>query len=553
MEQELMAITSGIKDNLNIPDDIVRIPIEERQKNTLQWKNAWLISMWKGDHLYPAQVINAIQTKWKVTNDKSIMTPVGRNRFVCKIHAKEDNDRVQSGQPWQAMNCLIIMEPFSSPTNPDSVILDKIPLWICFDGLLLEHYNRITVGRVASAAGSVVSILPEDESIERGDTWVAFRYPNLPALHCKKCDRVGHQKHACTFSSLQDPKGKEVHNLSTQMEDVSQADWPHKHMPNKTLNQPMDLENNQVCQNVLEETICTKPIDQSNQTLHIWDNAGNLDKVDQRELKLGSRRSGKAQANLTQTTPITDPFLLSHSIRITEIPNPPLIILDDEKGSQPSKRKGRNPIQKKNKTFTNKGKSAVTLSLPDPYFQKKRKVMEFDSLTNSSTLSPLHSSTNDFNNYIQHNPPHSFPTAIKNYSQITPPLNQHTALINPDQISLEQMIQLLSTPAFSNKLVPCGLLSPIISHLLPQWGSHHISQQIAGSSQLENTDEWGNTHCIQRNNEFVRNAYTNNSKISKVDTQLHLCLNQISEIPTQSLQLDSPTSVIHSELLACDP
>ncbi|KAF5182825.1 hypothetical protein FRX31_027588, partial [Thalictrum thalictroides] len=97
-----------------------------------------------------------------------------------------------------------------SPTNPDSVILDKIPLWICFDGLLLEHYNRITGGRVASAAGSVVSILPEDglpknndgfrakvrvdvnrpikkgtyaESIERGDTWVAFRYPNLPALH----------------------------------------------------------------------------------------------------------------------------------------------------------------------------------------------------------------------------------------------------------------------------------------------------------------------------------------------------------------------------------
>ncbi|KAF5179853.1 hypothetical protein FRX31_030560, partial [Thalictrum thalictroides] len=393
------------------------------------------------------------------------------------------------------------MEPFSSPTNPDSMILDKIPLWLCFDGLLLEHYNRITVGRVASAAGSVVLILPEDglpknndgfrakvkvdvnrqikkgtyaESIERGDTWVTFQYPNLPTLHCKKCERVGHQKHTFTFSSLQDPtkvvQGKEIHNRSTQMEDVSQADWPHKQMPDQTLNQPMDLEINQDCQNVLEETIHTKPIDQSNQTLHIWGHAGNLDKVEQRKFNLGSRRSGKAHANLTQPTPITDPLLLSHSIRITEIPSSLLITLDDETGSQPSKRKRRSSIQKKNQTFTNK-----------------------------------------------------------------------------DQISHEQMIELLSIPSFSNKLVPCGLLSPIISHLFPQWGSHHISHQIACSSQFENTDEWGNTHYIQRNNEFIRNAYTNNSEISKVNTQLHLGLNQISENPTQSLQLDSPTSVIHSE------
>ncbi|KAF5180379.1 hypothetical protein FRX31_030033, partial [Thalictrum thalictroides] len=173
--------------------------------------------------------------------------------------------------------------------------------------------------------------------------------------------------------------------------------------------------------------------------------------------------------------------------------------------------------------------------------------MEFDSLTHSSTFSPLYSSTTAINNYSQNTPPHSSTTAINNYSQNTPQFNQHSALINPDQISLEQIIQLLSIPSFSNKLVPYGLLSPIISHLFPQGGSHHISHQIAGSSQFENTNDWGNTHCIQRNNEFIENVYTNNSEISKVDTQLHLGLNQISETPTQSLQLDSPTSVIHSE------
>ncbi|KAF5193072.1 hypothetical protein FRX31_017341 [Thalictrum thalictroides] len=64
--------------------------------------------------------------------------------------------------------------------------------------------------------------------------------------------------------------------------------------------------------------------------------------------------------------------------------------------------------------------------------------MEMDSLTHSSTLSPLQSSTN----------------AINNFSQNTSQFNQPTALINPDQISLEQMIQLLSIPSLSNKRVP---------------------------------------------------------------------------------------------------
>ncbi|KAF5193073.1 hypothetical protein FRX31_017342 [Thalictrum thalictroides] len=137
-------------------------PIEERKQNALQWKDTWLLTMWKGDHLYPAQVINAIQTKWKVTNDKSVMTPVGRNRFVCKIHAKT-----------------------------------KSLFGFALMALLLEHYNRITVGRVASAAGSVVLILPEDGLPKNNDGFrakvrVDVNLPIKKRAYAESIERVIH-------------------------------------------------------------------------------------------------------------------------------------------------------------------------------------------------------------------------------------------------------------------------------------------------------------------------------------------------------------------------
>ncbi|KAF5201888.1 hypothetical protein FRX31_008526 [Thalictrum thalictroides] len=54
------------------------------------------------------------------------------------------------------------MERFSPPTKPETVVLDKIPLWVNFHGLLLEHLNRTTVQRIASAVGVVGIILPEE-------------------------------------------------------------------------------------------------------------------------------------------------------------------------------------------------------------------------------------------------------------------------------------------------------------------------------------------------------------------------------------------------------
>ncbi|KAF5196352.1 hypothetical protein FRX31_014061 [Thalictrum thalictroides] len=162
MEDELLAITNGIQDTLTLPDEIIHIPLEELQSNGSQWKNAWIFTLWKGEHLNPSQVIHAVQMKLKISNEKRDMAHVAPNKFVCKIHAKDDDEKVHIGQPWQVMNCLIIMKRFSSPTKSEAVVLDRIPLRLCFQGLLLEHLNKNIVQRVVSIAGIVGLILPEN-------------------------------------------------------------------------------------------------------------------------------------------------------------------------------------------------------------------------------------------------------------------------------------------------------------------------------------------------------------------------------------------------------
>ncbi|KAF5182171.1 hypothetical protein FRX31_028241 [Thalictrum thalictroides] len=155
----------------------------------------------------------------------------------------------------QVMNCLIVMERFSSPTKPETVVLDKIPLWVNFYVLLLEHLNKTTVQRIASVVGVVGIILLEEglpkndedfranvkidinqplksgayvESIEREISWVSFRYPNKPTLHCTKCGRVGHQKHNCNFTKDEKQCKKSGEKMNQQL--MGQDSWPHEHV-----------------------------------------------------------------------------------------------------------------------------------------------------------------------------------------------------------------------------------------------------------------------------------------------------------------------------------
>ncbi|KAF5176425.1 hypothetical protein FRX31_033988 [Thalictrum thalictroides] len=96
MEDELLAITLSIQDNLILSKQIIQIPLEELQSNVSKWKDAWILTIWKEENLNPSQVIHTNQMKWKVSKEKNDMVLVTPNRFVCKIHAKEDDGKVKT-------------------------------------------------------------------------------------------------------------------------------------------------------------------------------------------------------------------------------------------------------------------------------------------------------------------------------------------------------------------------------------------------------------------------------------------------------------------------
>ncbi|KAF5201586.1 hypothetical protein FRX31_008827 [Thalictrum thalictroides] len=51
------------------------------------------------------------------------------------------------------------MEKLSTPTNPNIVVLKRIPLWMTFEGLILQHMSVKTVKSIAVASGRVREVL----------------------------------------------------------------------------------------------------------------------------------------------------------------------------------------------------------------------------------------------------------------------------------------------------------------------------------------------------------------------------------------------------------
>ncbi|KAF5207558.1 hypothetical protein FRX31_002855, partial [Thalictrum thalictroides] len=98
--------------------------------------------------------------KWKIVGYFDIGR-IGLNKFVCRLHTAENIERVQNGQPWQVLGCLILMEKFSTPTDPDTIVFKRIPLWMTLEGLKLQHMSAKTVKGIATAAGRVRKVLPK--------------------------------------------------------------------------------------------------------------------------------------------------------------------------------------------------------------------------------------------------------------------------------------------------------------------------------------------------------------------------------------------------------
>ncbi|KAF5176076.1 hypothetical protein FRX31_034338, partial [Thalictrum thalictroides] len=53
------------------------------------------------------------------------------------------------------------MEKLSTRTDPNTVVFKRIPLWMTFEGLLLQHMSAKTVKCIAEASGRVKEVLPK--------------------------------------------------------------------------------------------------------------------------------------------------------------------------------------------------------------------------------------------------------------------------------------------------------------------------------------------------------------------------------------------------------
>ncbi|KAF5187366.1 sieve element occlusion b [Thalictrum thalictroides] len=250
-------LTNALSQNLSL-SKTMNIPLTELQATGAQWTKAWLVIIWHGDHLNPNHVIRSLLTKWKLHKKVDIIR-VSHNKYACKIYNKDEEKRIEDGQPWQVLNCLILMEKYSPPTDPESVVFKRIPQWITFKGLLLQHFNVNTIRSIASAAGYVRQVLPKKNlpktaegyraqvrvdiykplvwgtfvnTIEGTDIWVDFKYNNLPGMYCNLCLRVGHDQHNCNFQFEVDLIGPALIQTLDEFNnddegEALQEPWPH--------------------------------------------------------------------------------------------------------------------------------------------------------------------------------------------------------------------------------------------------------------------------------------------------------------------------------------
>ncbi|KAF5202828.1 hypothetical protein FRX31_007585, partial [Thalictrum thalictroides] len=214
-----------------------------------------------GGHINPNHVMRTVKLKWKIT-EVCDMVRAGYNRFICRFSNVNDQDRIEEQQPWVVMGCLILIETYSTGMVAANITFDRLPLWLSFKGLELEHLNFETVKLIGEAAGSVTSVLPRGviprsaegfraqvqvnvneplvqgqfvNTLANGDIWVAFKYNNLPSLFCTLCHRLGHDRHHCTIpvAIAQNHLNQTVHQSSVLPSPDSPANkqmilWPHE-------------------------------------------------------------------------------------------------------------------------------------------------------------------------------------------------------------------------------------------------------------------------------------------------------------------------------------
>ncbi|KAF5195632.1 hypothetical protein FRX31_014781 [Thalictrum thalictroides] len=296
MENQVHNLTTAITTSLALPNQTMRmrIPIDMLTANGDMWNHTLIFTLMEGGHLNPNQVMRTVKIKWRVT-EVCDMVRAGHNRFVCRFTNLNDHERIEEQQPWVVMGCLILMESFSTGMVAANVKFERLPLWMSFKGLELEHLQSETVRMIGSAAGDVTSVLPVGviprsaegfrarvnvnvneplvqgypvNTLANGDVWVAFRYNNLPALYCSLCLRLGHVRHQCNFQPAPTTTTTDEQNQDDDCHTVVQNAtgflsrqiivWPHQQ--NQTQATVVEQGQSSTPQ---QDTIWTKPMGQN--------------------------------------------------------------------------------------------------------------------------------------------------------------------------------------------------------------------------------------------------------------------------------------------------
>ncbi|KAF5200807.1 hypothetical protein FRX31_009606 [Thalictrum thalictroides] len=199
----------------------VQIPVVMLRQNGSQWNHTLIFSLLDGGHLNPNHVMRTVKMKWKIT-EVCDMVRAGNNMFIYRFSNINDQECIEEQQPWVVMGCLILIETYSTGMVAANITFERLPLWLSFKGLKLEHLNSDTVRLIGQAVGNVtfvllMGVIPRSAEgfrahvqvnvneplvqgqFANGNVWVAFKYNNLPDLYCNLCRRLCHDKHHCTF------------------------------------------------------------------------------------------------------------------------------------------------------------------------------------------------------------------------------------------------------------------------------------------------------------------------------------------------------------------
>ncbi|KAF5178378.1 hypothetical protein FRX31_032033, partial [Thalictrum thalictroides] len=420
MENQVHDLTSSISTSLSIPNQTMRIqiPVAMLTENGSQWNHALIFSLLDGGHINPNHVMRTVKLKWKIT-EVCDMVRAGYNRFICRFSNVNDQDRIEEQQPWVVMGCLILIETYSTGMVAANITFDRLPLWLSFKGLELEHLNSETVKLIGEAAGSVTSVLPRGviprsaegfraqvqvnvneplvqgqfvNTLANGDIWVAFKYNNLPSLFCTLCHRLGHDRHHCTFPAAIAPNqlNQTVHQSSFLPSPDSPANkqmilWPH--------------EFNQAQTQATQVQVTREPSKVSSdcrQGLTLLNNMG-LDSIEFKSSQQGTNFTNKAHrgntynlespnANMNHLvhhhSPSPSPFIQQRNIRTEQQP----LCINEPSPNGQSTRTGRgrligstNKIPKAPKDQKGKGKLHSCDNVQGLSKQKKRKIAPAES------------------------------------------------------------------------------------------------------------------------------------------------------------------------------